>query len=264
MPQSQTDRIRVALYARVSTADQTTDNQLIALRSFAKGRHYDVVHEYIDQGVSGSKTSRPALNEMMTAVRAGTLDALVVFKLDRLGRSLRHLLQVLDELREHEVGFVSATESIDTTTPSGRAMLGLLGVFAEFERAQIVERVQAGIDRARAHGTRLGRPQRWRKEHALLAASLRAEGRSWRAIAMALKIPVRSIRRAVESLNAVEALTAVDLTVAETPPETPSVKAAIVEGSPIARRGVAKRVVNAPPWPPVEISRQPDEKEPPS
>ena len=148
--------IRVALYARVSTADQTTENQLIELRRFAEARGWTAV-EYLEEGVSGAKERRPALDRLMADGRRRRFDVLLVWRLDRLGRNLKHLIVTLDELAALGVAFVSMNEGIDCTTPAGKLQLHLLAAIAEFERARIIERVRAGIARARTQGKRLGR-----------------------------------------------------------------------------------------------------------
>lgn len=153
----QTTPQRIALYARVSTHEQTAENQILELRAFCAARGWNVTAEYIDHGISGSTTSRPQLDEMLTAARRRKIDGVVTWKLDRLGRNLRHLILTLDELTALGVSFVSLGESIDTTTAAGRLQLHILGAFAEFERGRITERVHAGIARARSQGKRLGR-----------------------------------------------------------------------------------------------------------
>ena len=151
--------LHAALYARVSTNDQTTDNQLLELRRYVEARGWTFI-EYVDEGVSGAKESRPALDRLLKDARRRRLDALVVWRLDRLGRNLRHLILTLDELTALGVSFVSLGEGIDTSTPAGRLQLHILGAIAEFERARIAERVKAGVERARRQGRRLGRPER--------------------------------------------------------------------------------------------------------
>jgi len=151
--------MRVALYARVSTTEQTTANQLIDLRQYCAARNWQHAVEYVDIGVSGSKDSRPALDNLVRDAKRRRVDTLIVWKLDRLGRSLRHLILLLDELRELGVAFISLGEGIDTSTPAGRLQLHVLGAIAEFERDRIRERVRAGLARARAQGQRLGRPK---------------------------------------------------------------------------------------------------------
>ena len=151
--------MRTALYARVSTHDQDAENQLLELRGYAERRGWSVV-EYADRGISGSKDSRPALDTLMRDAKRRKFDALLVWRLDRLGRSLRHLILTLEELQHLGVAFVSLGEGIDTSTPAGRLQLHILGAMAEFERARIAERVRLGLARAKAHGKRLGRPRR--------------------------------------------------------------------------------------------------------
>ena len=152
---------RVAVYARVSTTGHGQDVglQLEELRQVAVQRHWEVVGEFVDEGISGAATERPALDAMMDAARMGKLDLVVVWKLDRLGRSIQHLLGLLDELQNHGVGFVSVRDAgIDTTSATGRLLLHLLAAFAEYERALIKERVVAGVRRAQANGKHCGRP----------------------------------------------------------------------------------------------------------
>jgi DNA invertase Pin-like site-specific DNA recombinase len=150
--------MRAAVYARVSTFDQEPENQLAELRRYAGARGW-TLQEYVDRGVSGPKDRRPALDALLADARRRRFDVLVVWRLDRLGRNLRHLITLLEELQALGIAFVTLGESIDTTTPAGRLQLHLLGAFAQFERERIRERVTAGLQRAKAQGTRLGRPQ---------------------------------------------------------------------------------------------------------
>ena len=147
-----------ALYARVSTNDQTCENQLRELRQYVQARGWSAV-EYIDQGVSGTKDRRPALDQLVTDVRRHKVQAVVCWRLDRLGRNLRHLVLLLDEWQSRGIAFVTLGEGIDTSTPAGRLVAGVLASIAEFERARIQERIHAGLARARAQGKRLGRPR---------------------------------------------------------------------------------------------------------
>src|SRR5687768_13273787 len=151
--------MRTALYARVSSHDQNAENQLLELRAYAERRGWTVV-EYADRGISGAKDSRPALDALMRDAKRRKFDALLVWRLDRLGRSLRHLIITLEELQHLGIAFVSLGEGIDTSTPAGRLQLHILGAMAEFERARIAERVRFGLARAKAQGKRLGRPRR--------------------------------------------------------------------------------------------------------
>ena len=151
-----------AVYARVSTRDkeQNPDTHLLALREHAARRSYTIVEEYVDNGFSGSKTCRPALDRLMKDARRGRFDAAIVWRFDRFGRSVKQLVLALEEFRALEVGFISLSESIDTTTPMGKMIFTVLGAVAELERNLIKERVHLGISRARKEGKQLGRPKR--------------------------------------------------------------------------------------------------------
>jgi DNA invertase Pin-like site-specific DNA recombinase len=152
--------MKVALYSRVSTLNgQDPELQASELREYAQRRGWQIVREFVDRGVSGSKDSRPALNELLSDVHQRRCDVVLVWKLDRLGRSLRHLVNTLAELEARGVAFVSLRDNLDLSTPSGRLMFNVIGAMAEFERALIQERVKAGIRNARAKGKRIGRPR---------------------------------------------------------------------------------------------------------
>jgi DNA invertase Pin-like site-specific DNA recombinase len=152
--------MKVAIYSRVSVGGvQTVENQVIELRRYVEARGWTIFKEYADEGVSGSKDRRPALDQLVADAKRRRFDALVCWRLDRLGRNLRHLILLLDELHAVGVAFISLAEGIDATTPAGRLQLHVLGAIAEFERARIQERVRAGLARARAQGKRLGRPK---------------------------------------------------------------------------------------------------------
>jgi DNA invertase Pin-like site-specific DNA recombinase len=157
---------RAAVYARVSTLDQEPENQLDELRRYVQARGWTAV-EYVDHGVSGAKEKRPALDALVQDATRRKVDILVCWRLDRLGRNLRHLVTLLDELQALGVSFVSLNEGIDATTPAGRLQLHVLAALAEFERARIAERVKAGLARARKQGTRLGRPRLTRTPRSL-------------------------------------------------------------------------------------------------
>jgi DNA invertase Pin-like site-specific DNA recombinase len=150
--------VKVAVYARVSTHDQTAENQLIDLRRYVAARGWAAV-EYIDSGISGSKDRRPALDQLVADVRRHRVQGVLCWRLDRLGRNLRHLVLLLDEWQSRGIAFVTLGEGIDTSTAAGRLVAGVLGSIAEFERARIQERIMAGLARAKAHGTRIGRPR---------------------------------------------------------------------------------------------------------
>ncbi|MDO8795453.1 MAG: recombinase family protein [Vicinamibacterales bacterium] len=150
--------MRAAIYARVSTFDQEPENQLQEVRRYVEARGWTAV-EYVDRGVSGAKDRRPALDQLLADARRRRFDVVVCWRLDRLGRNLKHLITLLEELQILGVAFVSLAEGIDATTPAGKLQMHILGAIAEFERERIRERVLAGLQRARAQGTRLGRPR---------------------------------------------------------------------------------------------------------
>jgi DNA invertase Pin-like site-specific DNA recombinase len=148
---------RAVLYMRVSTVDQHPETQLHDLRQMAAQRGYAIVREYTDR-ISGAKTRRPALDELMREARRGGFDVVLVWASDRIARSVRHFLEVLAELNRLNIEFVSFREQIDTGGPLGRAIVVIIGAIAELERNLIVERVRAGMRRARLEGQRIGRP----------------------------------------------------------------------------------------------------------
>lgn len=150
--------MRVAIYTRVSTDEQTTENQKLELFKVVEHRNWTVTKIFEDQGISGAKgrDKRPALDEMLKCCLRGEFDIVATWSVDRLGRSLSDLVALLNELHAANVGLYLHQQAIDTTTPSGRAMYQMIGVFAEFERSMIQERVKAGLRRAVAQGQRLG------------------------------------------------------------------------------------------------------------
>jgi DNA invertase Pin-like site-specific DNA recombinase len=150
--------MRAAIYARVSTLDQQPENQLQELRRYIEARSWTAV-EYVDRGVSGAKERRPALDRLVADARRRRFDVVACWRLDRLGRNLKHLVALLEELQALSIAFVSLGEGIDCTTPAGKLQLHILAALAEFERARIAERVRAGLARVRASGKRLGRPR---------------------------------------------------------------------------------------------------------
>jgi len=195
-PPSPPTRSRVAFYCRVSTSDQTVENQLRALREHAARADWTIVATFTDHAVSGTREKRPGLDALMADVRRRKFDLIAVAALDRLGRNLRHLVTLLDELQHLGVGLVSLREALDLTSPIGRAMFALVGVLAEVERAWIVERTHAGLRRARAQGKRLGRPRVITDAGKL--RQLLANGVSHRAAARTLKVSEGTVRRAVQ------------------------------------------------------------------
>jgi|SRR5271157_1905102 len=176
-----------AVYARVSTRDkgQDPEMQLTELREFAAKRGWKVMGEFVDVGVSGCKDSRPQLDATMRLAKARKVDIIAVWKLDRFGRSLRHLVDALEELKAVGCDFVSLRDNLDLSTPAGRMMFHVIGAMAEFERELIRERVRAGLAHARSKGRKLGRPKirRDRDHDAKTIRQMRAEGDSYGEIA---------------------------------------------------------------------------------
>ena len=185
---------RIALYARVSTSNgqQDPEMQLRELREYVEHRGLTIVGEYIDR-MTGSKDSRPSLNRLMADAGQRKFDAVLVWKLDRFGRSLRHLVNALAELEALGLTFISLRDNLDLSTPSGRLMFQIIGAMAEFERSLIQERVKAGLRNAKAKGRRLGRPRADVDESRVEA--LRASGASWRAVAEKLGVGVGTVHR---------------------------------------------------------------------
>lgn len=150
---------RVALYSRTSTVDQTPENQLRDLREYCRARAWSDVTEYADHGFSGSRDKRPGLDRLMRDLKARKVDVVIVAAFDRFGRSARHLVESLELFRHLGVEFISLREQIDTGSPLGQAVFTIIAAIAQLERGLIVERVKAGLRRARAEGRRLGRPR---------------------------------------------------------------------------------------------------------
>ena len=170
--------MNAAIYARVSTSEQTCDNQLLELRRYVEARGWAGI-EFIDAGVSGAKDKRPALDALLRDAKRRRFDVVVCWRLDRLGRNLKHLITLLEDLQALGVAFVSLAEGIDATTPAGKLQMHILGAIAEFERERIRERVLAGLQRARTQGKRLGRPRRVPTTAAIPGDSVRAAARTW-------------------------------------------------------------------------------------
>ena len=190
----ETAATRAGLYARVSTHDQQTlPIQTKAMRDHARRRGWRV--ELVVEDVGSGATERPQRQELLAAARRRDLDVVLVWRLDRWGRSLADLTATLGELVAAGVGFVSITEALDLTTPSGRALAGMLAVFAEFERDILRDRVRAGIAQARAAGKHLGRPATVRNQHQAEVRRLAKAGTSKRQIAQQLGISRSSVRR---------------------------------------------------------------------
>jgi DNA invertase Pin-like site-specific DNA recombinase len=150
--------MKAAIYGRVSTTAQDTNLQMREVRQFVQRRGWQIVEEYIDKGISGSKEKRPALDKLMYEAKRRRFDAVVVYRYDRFARSLRHLVNALEEFRALGIEFVSIHEGVDTSTPNGRLVFGIFASIAEFERELIRTRVRSGLAAAKARGIQLGRP----------------------------------------------------------------------------------------------------------
>jgi len=150
---------RVAIYARVSTSDQSTESQLLDLRRYVRERGWELFKEYTDNGISGTTDSRPALNELMNDAKKRRFDAVLVWRFDRFARSTKHLILALEEFRNLGIDFISYQENIDTSSPLGSAIFTIISAVAQLERDIIAERVKAGLRRARENGKVIGRPK---------------------------------------------------------------------------------------------------------
>ena len=189
---------KVAIYVRVSTSGQTVENQERELLAHCQRQGWQVFKIYRDEGFSGAVADRPALKQMMADARLGRFNLLVVWKIDRLARSISHLLEVLTELKGLGIGFVSLTEAINTETAQGRMLCSFLAAIAEFERELIVERVRSGMARAKANNVKIGRP-RTAFDYAK-AAELRKQGLGYKAIARALSVPRTTVYRVLRGI----------------------------------------------------------------
>ena len=191
--------MNVGLYARISTYDQNTlPMQMRTIRNYVKSRKWNIVIEIKDTGSGAS--NRPEREKLLKAARKREIDAIIVWRLDRWGRSVTDLLNTLQELNELDVGFISITEALDLTTATGRAMAALLAVFAEFEREILRERVKAGIAQAKLEGRPHGRPESVTK-HSTKVKQLCKAGLSKSEIARQLKISRTSVRRMLTPAN---------------------------------------------------------------
>jgi DNA invertase Pin-like site-specific DNA recombinase len=189
--------MKAAIYARVSTQDQNCELQLRELREYIARRSWESAGEFVDAGFSGAKASRPALDKLMAAAARREFDCILVWKIDRFGRSVLHLSQQLAALTSYGVRFIAVSQGLDTdaSNPSSRLMLTILAGVAEFEREIIRERTLAGVRAARAAGKTMGRPRRvFRRDEVL---RMRQQDYSWRAISSALGVPESTLRSAV-------------------------------------------------------------------
>ncbi len=182
--------MKAAIYARVSTLDQEPENQLAELRRYVEARGW-TGQEFVDHGVSGTTDRRPALDRLLADAKRRKVDTVVVWRLDRLGRSLKHLVTLLDELQALGVGFVSLGEGIDLQTPAGRLQLHILAALSEFERSRCAERVVAGLARAKRQGQTLGRP----RVEVSVDALESVRGLSTRQAAVRLGVSASTVRR---------------------------------------------------------------------
>lgn len=190
--------MKAAIYARVSTFEQSPELQTHELTLYCQNRKWEIEGFYIDRGISGGARSRPELDKLMHAAQHREFEAVLVWKFDRFARSVSHLVQALETFRALGIEFVSLTEGIDTTTPTGKMIFTIMGAVAEFERDLIRERVNAGLRAARARGQKLGRPRV--TVDAYQIAELRQHGQSWKEISQQLGIGSGTARRAFLSL----------------------------------------------------------------
>ena len=189
--------MKAAIYARVSTANNGQDPtvQTRELEEYCQRRGWKVSGQYIDVGISGAREKRPELNRLMANAHRRTFDAVIVWKFDRFARSVSHLLRALETFKALGIEFVSLSEQVDTSTPTGKMVFTVLGAVAELERSLIAERVKAGLRNARAKGKRLGRPRKVVDRARI--ASLRAQGLGWKKIAAEVGLGVGTIYRIV-------------------------------------------------------------------
>ena len=184
---------RVALYARVSTDKQTCENQLKELRSIAERMQFIVVDEFIDEGISGATSSRPALDTLMKSATQRRFDMVMCWSIDRLGRSLQNLIEILNELQSLKVDLFFMQQGMDTSTSAGRMMFSIFGALAEFERNLIRERVIAGQQRAISQGVKMGRPTKMNDGMKNAIKLLRERGIGIKQIARELKIGIGTV-----------------------------------------------------------------------
>ena len=186
---------KVALYARVSTDKQTTENQLNELRAVANRMGYVITQEYVDNGISGAKSrsDRPSLDAMMKDAVRGRFDMVMCWSIDRLGRSLQNLVEILNELQSIKVDLYFLQQGMDTSTSSGRMMFSIFGALSEYERSLIRERVYAGLQTAKARGVKLGRPTKMNDGMKQAVVLLREKGMGIKQIAKELQIGIGTV-----------------------------------------------------------------------
>lgn len=192
----ETKPLRAARYCRVSRADQNLDLQMDETADLIERRGWQLTATFTDQGVSGIKDKRPGLDALLTAARKRRFDVLVLYRSDRLFRSLKHMVATLDELTALGIGFVSVSEVFDSTTPQGTLLLHLVSAFSQFERAVLIERVRSGLAAARRRNVKLGRPKVAIDQAKVV--QLRADGLSLRAIAEQVGVSLGTVQRVVK------------------------------------------------------------------
>ncbi len=190
---------RVALYARVSTASQTTENQLLELRQTAQRMGYTIVAEFVDNGISGAKgrRDRPALDQMLKQATQRRFDMILCWDISRLGRSLQNLVEILTDLQSMKIDLFFQQQGLDTSTSSGRMIFGIFGALAEYERELIRERVIAGQQRAKAQGIKLGRPSKMNDGLRTAIKLLREKGVGIKQIAAQCQVGIGSVYTAL-------------------------------------------------------------------
>jgi DNA invertase Pin-like site-specific DNA recombinase len=196
---SHSSSVRTAIYARVSTVNNGQDPtmQTRELKEYCERRGWKVAGEYVDTGISGAKDSRPELNRLMADAHRRRFDVVAVWRFDRFARSVSHLLRALDTFKAQGIEFVSLSEQVDTSTPTGKMIFTVLGAVAELERSLISERIRAGLRHARSKGKRLGRPRV--SIETVQIAALRAQGLGWKRVAAKLGVGVGTVLRAAQN-----------------------------------------------------------------
>ena len=191
---------KIAIYARVSTSQQDTEIQVNEARAYAERCGYEVVEVYEDK-ISGmtSKDDRPELSRLLTDAFSRKFSTVIVYSIDRLGRSLKHCLEILETLKSHRCDFVSITQNLDTSSPTGQLMFNLLAVLANYERTMILERTALGRERAKARGVKFGRPSKMNSSVAEAVRLLREKGAGIKDIAKSLQIGVGSVYQALRA-----------------------------------------------------------------
>ena len=192
--------MKVAIYCRVSTKDQNVQMQLHICRKHCETQGYKVFNEYVDIGESGSKSSRPAFDEMLKYIRRYRFNGICVYKMDRIGRSLAHLVSLFEEFKKKKISFISVTQNIDSTTPEGNMFMQMMMVLSEYERAMTIDRVKSGQSRARREGKIIGRPKTQINEYEVLR--LRNDGMSFRTVANKLNCSLGAIQRCIKRRGA--------------------------------------------------------------